>query len=151
VTAVDIFVDQRPVHPHSRRASLQALRHRLVPLGSAVPRRTAYAVPGLLATTILFAMSTFASAPVPSPAPLAKATIGGGCFWCTEAVFETEPGVQSVTSGYAGGQVKHPTYHQVCEGTTGHAEVIQIAFDPAIVSFERLLEIFWEAHDPLPR
>lgn len=88
-----------------------------------------------------------ADQPPPRTAP-AKATFGGGCFWCTEAVFETEPGVTSVTSGYAGGHAKNPTYHQVCGGTTGHAEVIQIDFDPAVVSFERLLEIFWEAHDP---
>lgn len=79
---------------------------------------------------------------------LAKATFGGGCFWCTEAVFQTEPGVKSVTSGYAGGQTKNPTYQQICTGSTGHAEVIQIEFDPSVVSYDRLLEIFWEAHDP---
>lgn len=79
---------------------------------------------------------------------LARATFGGGCFWCTEAVFESEPGVQSVTSGYAGGHVAKPTYDQVCTGSTGHAEVIQIAYDPAVVSYERLLDLFWDAHDP---
>jgi len=79
---------------------------------------------------------------------LARATFGGGCFWCTEAVFETEPGVKSVVSGYAGGHVKDPTYRAVCEGTTGHAEVIQIEFDPSVVTYERLLELFWDAHDP---
>jgi len=79
---------------------------------------------------------------------LALATFGGGCFWCTEAVFESEPGVKSVTSGYAGGHTVDPSYREVCSGDTGHAEVIQIAFDPAVVSYERLLELFWTAHDP---
>ncbi|HSY19298.1 MAG TPA: peptide-methionine (S)-S-oxide reductase MsrA [Candidatus Acidoferrales bacterium] len=76
------------------------------------------------------------------------ATFGGGCFWCMEAVFERLPGVISVTSGFAGGQTENPTYHQVCEGTTGHAEVTQIVFDPARVSFDKLLSVFWQAHDP---
>jgi peptide-methionine (S)-S-oxide reductase len=76
------------------------------------------------------------------------ATIGGGCFWCLEAVFERLPGVKSVTSGYAGGHTDFPTYEQVCSHTTGHAEVIQIEFNSAVISFEKLLETFWEAHDP---
>lgn len=76
------------------------------------------------------------------------ATIGGGCFWCLEAVFERLPGVKSVTSGYAGGQTEFPTYEQVCAHGTGHAEVVQIGFDPAKISFEKLLETFWECHDP---
>jgi len=76
------------------------------------------------------------------------ATFGGGCFWCMEAVFERLPGVISVTSGFAGGKVENPTYHQVCEGTTGHAEVTQIVFDPARISFDKLLSVFWQAHDP---
>jgi peptide-methionine (S)-S-oxide reductase len=76
------------------------------------------------------------------------ATLGGGCFWCTEAVFERLPGVKSVTSGYAGGRTKNPTYEQVCTGDTGHAEVTQIEFDPAKISYEKLLEVFWQAHDP---
>lgn len=76
------------------------------------------------------------------------ATFGGGCFWCTEAIFQMLPGVKSVTSGYAGGHTKDPTYKQVCEGNTGHAEVIQVEFDPGKVSYEKLLETFWEAHDP---
>lgn len=103
----------------------------------------------LLAALSVATMPTSAAEPTtPSSATLARATFGGGCFWCTEAVFETEPGVKSVVSGYAGGHVKDPTYREVCNGTTGHAEVIQIEFDPAVVSFDRLLEIFWEAHDP---
>ena len=76
------------------------------------------------------------------------ATFGGGCFWCMEAVFERLPGVKSVTSGYAGGHTPDPTYEQVCSHSTGHAEVIQIAFDPAQISYEKLLGVFWEAHDP---
>ena len=76
------------------------------------------------------------------------ATFGGGCFWCVEAVFERLDGVLSVTSGYAGGAVPDPTYRQVCDGNTGHAEVIQIEFDPSQISYARLLEVFWAAHDP---
>ena len=76
------------------------------------------------------------------------ATFGGGCFWCMEAVFERLPGVKSVTSGYAGGHTKNPTYPQVCAGDTGHAEVTQIEFDPAKISYEKLLDVFWQAHDP---
>ena len=76
------------------------------------------------------------------------ATFGGGCFWCMEAVFERLPGVRSVTSGYAGGHTENPTYHQVCGGDTGHAEVTQIVFDPAKISFSKLIEVFWQAHDP---
>jgi peptide-methionine (S)-S-oxide reductase len=77
-----------------------------------------------------------------------KATLGAGCFWCVEAVFERLPGVVSVEAGYAGGTTVNPTYAQVCSGTTGHAEVAQITFDPGVISYERLLEVFWEAHDP---
>jgi len=76
------------------------------------------------------------------------ATFGGGCFWCMEAVFERLPGVKSVTSGFAGGRTAHPTYEQVCTGATGHAEVTQIEFDPAKTSYEKLLDVFWQAHDP---
>ena len=76
------------------------------------------------------------------------ATLGGGCFWCTEAIYQMLPGVKSVTSGYAGGTKENPTYQQVCTGDTGHAEVIQVEFDPKVVSYEKILETFWEAHDP---
>jgi len=76
------------------------------------------------------------------------ATFGGGCFWCVEAVYERLPGVISVTSGFAGGHTEHPTYQQVCGGDTGHAEVTQIVFDPAKISYAQLLEVFWQAHDP---
>ncbi|HRI16029.1 MAG TPA: peptide-methionine (S)-S-oxide reductase MsrA [Verrucomicrobiota bacterium] len=76
------------------------------------------------------------------------ATVGGGCFWCTEAVFEKLPGVSKVVSGYAGGQAANPTYKEVCTGETGHAEVIQIEFDPTVITYDKLLEVFWHAHDP---
>ena len=76
------------------------------------------------------------------------ATIAGGCFWCTEAVFKRVQGVQSVVSGYAASQVKNPSYQQVCSGSTGAAEAIQITYDPSIISYENLLEIFWQVHDP---
>jgi peptide-methionine (S)-S-oxide reductase len=76
------------------------------------------------------------------------ATLGGGCFWCTEAVFDDLKGVESVESGYSGGAVENPTYAQVCSGTTGHAEVIQITFDPQVVSFKQILEVFFTVHDP---
>lgn len=79
---------------------------------------------------------------------LEKASFGAGCFWCVEAIFERLDGVQSVVAGYAGGIKANPTYEEVCTGTTGHAEVAQITFDPAKISYERLLEVFWEAHDP---
>jgi peptide-methionine (S)-S-oxide reductase len=77
-----------------------------------------------------------------------KATFGAGCFWCVEAVFERLNGVQSVVAGYAGGMKTNPTYEEVCTGATGHAEVAQITYDPSKIDFEKLLEVFWEAHDP---
>ena len=76
------------------------------------------------------------------------ATFGSGCFWCTEAVFQQMKGVQKVVSGYSGGEVPNPTYEQICTGTTGHAEVVQVTFDPAIISYPELLEVFWRSHDP---
>lgn len=76
------------------------------------------------------------------------ATFGGGCFWCTEAIFKEMKGVQSVISGYSGGDIVNPSYREVCSGRTGHAEVVEIEFDPQIVSFQELLEVFWATHDP---
>jgi len=77
-----------------------------------------------------------------------KATLGGGCFWCTEAVYDLLHGVLDVRPGYAGGHVAHPTYQQVCEKTTGHAEVVEVSFDPAIISYREILEVFFASHDP---
>lgn len=81
-------------------------------------------------------------------ANLETATFGAGCFWCVEAVFQRLKGVESVASGYSGGKAANPTYEQVCTGTTGHAEVCQITYDPRQLSFEQLLEVFWKTHDP---
>jgi peptide-methionine (S)-S-oxide reductase len=87
--------------------------------------------------------------PNSSEAPaLELATLGGGCFWCLEAVYENIKGVQKVVSGYAGGQVDNPSYEQVCGGRTGHAEVVQITFDPKLVSYHDLLAVFFVIHDP---
>ncbi|MGW8282444.1 MAG: peptide-methionine (S)-S-oxide reductase MsrA [Gemmatimonadota bacterium] len=80
-----------------------------------------------------------------------KATFGGGCFWCTEAVFEQIEGVESIESGYSGGHVADPTYEQVCGGDTGHAEVVQVTFDPQVITYHDILEIFFATHDPTTR
>lgn len=82
------------------------------------------------------------------PSTVATATFGGGCFWCTEAVYAEIRGVKSVTSGYTGGRIPNPNYKQVCSGLTGHAEAVEIKYDPAIVPYEKLLEIFFATHDP---
>lgn len=96
----------------------------------------------LLGTLLgLFAMTS-------APAKIESLVLGGGCFWCTEAAYEMLPGVKDVVSGYAGGREPNPTYEQVCAHQTGHAEVIKIDYDPAEVSIERLLEFFWQVHNP---
>ncbi|MEM6279051.1 MAG: peptide-methionine (S)-S-oxide reductase MsrA [Verrucomicrobiota bacterium] len=79
---------------------------------------------------------------------LERMTVGGGCFWCTEAVMQRREGVVEVTSGYMGGHVESPTYEQICTAQTGHAEVIEVKFDPSVISYEELLDVFWQAHDP---
>lgn len=79
---------------------------------------------------------------------MAEATLGGGCFWCLEAVFARLRGVTSVTSGYCGGHVENPEYRAVCEGTTGHAEVVRVVFDEQVISFDTLLDVFFAIHDP---
>lgn len=76
------------------------------------------------------------------------ATFGGGCFWCSEAIFKELKGVEYVTSGYSGGDIINPSYREVCTGRTGHAEVVEIEFDPSVISFKELLEVFWSTHDP---
>ena len=100
-------------------------------------------------------MSNLSSAAVPVPntenengLKTDTATLGTGCFWCTEAVFQELEGVLKVTSGYSGGHVANPTYQQVCDKTTGHAEVVQVVYDPSKISFDELLEVFWQTHDP---
>ncbi len=76
------------------------------------------------------------------------AVVGGGCFWCVEALYQGVPGIASVVSGYAGGTAKNPTYEDVCTGRTGHAEVVQITYDPSKISYEKVIDLFWKAHDP---
>jgi peptide-methionine (S)-S-oxide reductase len=93
-------------------------------------------------------MSSEISVSHPEAANTDTATFGTGCFWCTEALFQQLDGVISATSGYSGGHVENPTYKEVCEGTTGHAEVIQIVYDPKKITFDDLLEAFWQSHDP---
>jgi peptide-methionine (S)-S-oxide reductase len=92
--------------------------------------------------------SNSAAGTAPAAAALEMATLAGGCFWCLDAVYRELRGVTKVESGYAGGQVPTPTYEHVCEGTTGHAEVVQITFDPATISYEDLLRVFFTIHDP---
>jgi peptide-methionine (S)-S-oxide reductase len=102
---------------------------------------------GLVAAALLATL--LASLPAESePMKTQTATLGGGCFWCVEAAYERAPGVLSVVSGYAGGQTENPTYEQIGTGRTGHAEVVQIEYDPAKISYDRLIDLFWEAHDP---
>jgi len=84
----------------------------------------------------------------PNPGGTESATFGSGCFWCTEAVFQQLKGVSKVESGYSGGHVPDPSYFDVCSGTSGHAEVVRVTFDPAVISYPELLEVFWRSHDP---
>ena len=102
----------------------------------------------VLVSTCFCSVMNAQSASTNASTNLQIATFGGGCFWCAEAVFQRIPGVKSVASGFAGGKTPNPSYEQVCTGDTGHAEVIQIKFDPSVLTYEKLLEIFWEAHDP---
>jgi peptide-methionine (S)-S-oxide reductase len=97
----------------------------------------------MMTLSVIMAATAVAAATTP-----AKATFAGGCFWCMEHPFDSLPGVQSVTSGYTGGQKKNPTYEEVSAGSTGHAEAVQIIYDPAKVSYETLLNIFWHNIDP---
>jgi peptide-methionine (S)-S-oxide reductase len=107
--------------------------------GLAVAVAAAHAAPG---------DATVTNQPTAAATNTETAIFGGGCFWCMEAVFERHEGVLDVTSGYAGGTKPLPSYQQVCSGDTGHAEAIRITFDPAKIGYDRLLDIFWEAHDP---
>ena len=107
----------------------------------------------LLSMVLLWATTSYAQQNKPSMSEQTKtglhlATFGSGCFWCTEAIFQNVDGVEKVESGYSGGKVKNPTYKEVCSGLTGHAEVVQLTYDPKKVSFDELLEIFWKTHDP---
>jgi len=100
---------------------------------------------------LLLGLTLAAALPARAADPSMKtqtATLGGGCFWCVEAVYERLPGILSVTSGYAGGKTDNPTYDEVCSGRTGHAEVVQIEFDPEKISYDKIVDLFWDAHDP---
>ncbi|HEV2063025.1 MAG TPA: peptide-methionine (S)-S-oxide reductase MsrA, partial [Thermoanaerobaculia bacterium] len=99
-------------------------------------------------TILVFAAAGLATA-LPPPATTAHATFAGGCFWCMVEPFQKLPGVLSVTSGYTGGQKQNPTYEQVSSGSTGHAESIDVVYDPSKMTYERLLEVFWHNTDPL--
>jgi methionine-S-sulfoxide reductase len=113
------------------------------PMNAEEPKEPANTTPGETASAVGGAKEK-ASA----KKKLEKATFGNGCFWCTEAVFEELAGVEAAVSGYSGGRVPNPTYEQVCTGLTGHAEAIQITFDPEKITFPELLEVFWMTHDP---
>ncbi len=120
----------------------------------------AVAACGLLLALLLFghsesdmpehlpALDTANLGPEPPAGDTELATFGGGCFWCTEAAFQMMKGVSKVESGYSGGHVANPSYEAVCTGLTGHAEVVQVTFDPKVISYAELLEVFWRAHDP---
>ena len=115
------------------------------------PRLAGGAQIGVLIVAFAMMMTKPSCAVEPTPASAGstqRATLGGGCFWCIEAVFEQLPGVKSVVSGYAGGRKPNPTYREVCSGSTGHAEAVQIEFDPSVISYQELLAVFWQAHDP---
>ena len=106
----------------------------------------------MLCTLLVFSTSCYSSVVQKNnkmiDSNLSKATFGGGCFWCTEAIFQELKGVDTVISGYMGGQTLNPTYKEVCSGISGHAEVIHIVYDSTLVSYATLLEIFWKTHDP---
>ena len=108
-----------------------------------------HVVLGILLAAAIVAQPARAAAPPDAPAGLERATFAGGCFWCMEGPFDSLPGVQSVTVGYTGGTMKNPTYEAVSSGGTGHAESVEILFDPAKIAYEKLLEVFWHNVDPL--
>jgi peptide-methionine (S)-S-oxide reductase len=99
-------------------------------------------------TSLFLTLAMTLSAEAKPASKTESATFGGGCFWCTEAVFQRVPGIIKSVSGYSGGRTQNPTYEDICSHGTGHAEVIQVEFDPAVISYEKVLEIFFESHDP---
>ncbi len=110
--------------------------------------------PRFLSVAFLFCTMLASTVPAVADSRPAKSSqtqfayLGGGCFWCTEAAYEMLPGVKSVVSGYAGGHVKNPSYKAVCAGTTGHAEVVRVEFEPGVVSYREIVDFFWQIHDP---
>ena len=93
-------------------------------------------------------LTTSASAADASPAKTETAVVGGGCFWCVEGAYKIVPGILKITSGFAGGNTENPTYRQVCEGDTNHAEVVKVEYDPAKITFKDVIDLFWDLHDP---
>jgi len=130
-------------------ARLQALpsQGQLVQMSDMLPRSKAAAT-GLVIALFLVAASAIRAASADAPAKLAQATFAGGCFWCMEAAFDGVPGVVSTTSGYTGGHSKNPSYGEVSSGSTGHAESVRVAYDPAKVSYAKLLDVYWHNIDP---
>jgi methionine-S-sulfoxide reductase len=120
----------------------------LVALGAATAPCGAFMTDSLYAEPAAKSDDIAASSKQDKEKKVEVATFGSGCFWCTEAVFEELKGVESAVSGYSGGRVPNPTYEQICTGGTGHAEVIQVTYDPAEITFPELLEVFWMTHDP---
>ncbi|MBP7143412.1 MAG: peptide-methionine (S)-S-oxide reductase MsrA [Opitutaceae bacterium] len=108
----------------------------------------------ILAVSLLLSMPAFSTSPLSAASPPTASTasefayLGGGCFWCTEAAYEMLPGVKDVVSGYAGGHDRNPSYREVCTGSTGHAEVVRIEFDPNVTSYRKIVDYFWNIHDP---
>jgi peptide-methionine (S)-S-oxide reductase len=139
------FAEERVELSHRRQGPLNAIRPGLAASQAPVAVRRCGILPPPTAS-LESAMTTDAPAP-----PLETAVLGGGCFWCLEAVFDELAGVRSVESGYAGGERANPSYEQVCSGRTGHAEVVRVAFDPAVLSFRDLLTVFFTIHDPTTR
>jgi len=105
-------------------------------------------VENLIRSSLLAALVMIAAVCLAEDMEKDYAVVGGGCFWCVEAIFQGLPGIKSVESGYAAGQTPNPTYKDICTGQTGHAEVVKITFDPAVISYDRIIELFWDAHDP---
>jgi len=111
--------------------------------------RTLFQISGIILIAIAVTASSYVATDEPqNPSNMQQATFGAGCFWCVEAIFERLEGVYNVESGYSGGHADNPGYQQVTSGRTGHAEVIRFDFDPDIISYEQLLEVFWHTHDP---
>lgn len=144
-------------YPHSPPLAADALANRSVSAPRPLLRQNMRAILNYstLAAIVAFVGVFFMPAAGPahaadaaSPAKLETITFGSGCFWCTEAVFAELKGVKSAVSGYSGGDVKNPTYEEVCSGTTGHAEAVQVTYDPSVISLAELLEVFWQTHDP---
>ncbi len=136
------------VHQYSSiMRNMNSLRHFLTAMVVLLCGQTAHSI-SAHSTTSLQGMVPSSSEPEAAPAGKSFAVFAGGCFWCTEAIYVEMRGVDHVESGYTGGHVKNPAYREVCSGRTGHAEGVRITFDPEVVSYQELLDVFWRTHDP---